>query len=77
LVPGGSDPANIAKKIKSEFVRESGDDNELAGFIKSLSVDEFVRTIPYGKSKISFTERGEERRTGRTEALATSTEQSN
>ena len=77
LVPGGSDPANIAKKIKSEFVRESGDDNELAGFIKSLSVDEFVRTIPYGKSKISFTERGEERRIGRTEALATSTEQSN
>jgi predicted ribosome quality control (RQC) complex YloA/Tae2 family protein len=77
LVPGGSDPANIAKKIKSEFVRESGDDNELAGFIKSLSVDEFVRTIPYGKSKISFTERGEERRAGRTEALATSTEQSN
>lgn len=77
LVPGGSDPANIAKKIKSEFVRESGDDNELAGFIKSLSVDEFVRTIPYGKSKISFTEKGEERRTGRTEALATSTEQSN
>ena len=77
LVPGGSDSANIAKKIKSEFVRESGDDNELAGFIKSLSVDEFVRTIPYGKSKISFTERGEERRTGRTEALATSTEQSN
>jgi predicted ribosome quality control (RQC) complex YloA/Tae2 family protein len=77
LVPGGSDPANIAKKIKSEFVRESGDDNELAGFIKSLSVDEFVRTIPYGKSKISFTERGEERRIGRIEALATSTEQSN
>jgi predicted ribosome quality control (RQC) complex YloA/Tae2 family protein len=77
LVPGGSDPANIAKKIKSEFVRESGDDNELAGFIKSLSVDEFVRTIPYGKSKIAFTERGEERRTGRAEALATSTEQSN
>lgn len=77
LVPGGSDPSNIAKKIKSEFVRESGDDNELAGFIKSLSVDEFVRTIPYGKSKISFTERGEERRTGRAEALATSTEQSN
>lgn len=77
LVPGGSDPANIAKKIKSEFVRESGDDNELAGFIKSLSVDEFVRTIPYGKSKISFTERGEERKTGRAEALVTSTEQSN
>lgn len=77
LVPGGSDPANIAKKIKSEFVRESGDDNELAGFIKSLSVDEFVRTIPYGKSKISFTEKGEERRTRRTEALTTSTEQSN
>ena len=77
LVPGGSDPAIIAKKIKSEFVRESGDDNELAGFIKSLSVDEFVRTIPYGKSKISFTEKGEERRTGRTEALTTSTEQSN
>ena len=59
LIPSGIDPMNIAKKIKSEFVKASADDIELAGFIKSISVDEFIRTIPYGRSKISLTERGE------------------
>jgi hypothetical protein len=59
IIPSGTDPMNIAKKIKSEFVKASADDIELAGFIKSISVDEFIRTIPYGRSKISLTERGE------------------
>src|SRR5919199_2304013 len=59
MIPSGTDPMNIAKKIKSEFVNASTDDIELAGFIKSISVDEFIRTIPYGRSKISLTERGE------------------
>jgi hypothetical protein len=59
MIPSGTDPMNIAKKIKSEFVKASADDIELAGFIKSISVDEFIRTIPYGRSKISLTERGE------------------
>jgi hypothetical protein len=59
ILPSGTDPMNIAKKIKSEFVKASADDIELAGFIKSISVDEFIRTIPYGRSKISLTERGE------------------
>ena len=59
IIPSGTDPMNIAKKIKSEFVKASADDVELAGFIKSISVDEFIRTIPYGRSKISLTERGE------------------
>lgn len=78
LLPTGSDPMNLAKKIKSEFVRLAGDNKELADFIKSMSVEEFVRTLPYGQSKVSFTERGEGKRAAEhTEGLAASTEQSN
>jgi predicted ribosome quality control (RQC) complex YloA/Tae2 family protein len=62
MTPSGTDPMNIARKIKSEFVKASADDIELAGFIKSISADEFIRTIPYGRSKVSLTERGEGKR---------------
>src|ERR671933_2464042 len=59
LLPGTMDPTNIAKKIKNEFIRVASDHAELLDFIKTISIDDFVRTIPYGQSKISFTERGE------------------
>jgi predicted ribosome quality control (RQC) complex YloA/Tae2 family protein len=61
LLPGTMDPTNIAKKIKNEFIRVASDHTELLDFIKTISIDDFVRTIPYGQSKISFTERGERR----------------
>ena len=47
IEPTGSDMVNIAKKIKTEFIKLKGD------IIKSLSVDDFVRVIPAGKSHIS------------------------
>ena len=61
LLPGTMDPTNIAKKIKSEFIRIGSDLTDLIDFIKSMGIDDLVRTIPYGQSKISFTERGERR----------------
>jgi predicted ribosome quality control (RQC) complex YloA/Tae2 family protein len=80
LLPGGIDPTNIAKKIKSEFIRVAADHTELLDFIKSISVDDFVRTIPYGQSKISFTEKGGRREVvglATTHDLSSSNEQSN
>jgi hypothetical protein len=60
LMPGGNDPMNVAKKIKAEFVKIAGTNhNGLLDFIKSIIVDDIIRTIPPGQSKISFTERGD------------------
>src|SRR5919202_687174 len=80
LLTGTMDPANIAKKIKSEFIRIGSDRTDLLDFIKSTSIDDFVRTIPYGQSKISFTEKGERREIlgmASTHDLPSLTEQSN
>lgn len=67
LLPGGTDPNNIAKKIKTELFNaayantNTNDDKyaHLADFIKSISIDDLTRTIPTGHSKISITEKGE------------------
>src|SRR5215472_11171372 len=67
LLPGGTDPNNIAKKIKTELYKAAyastnpGDDKyaQLGDFIKSISIDDLIRTIPTGHSKISITEKGE------------------
>jgi predicted ribosome quality control (RQC) complex YloA/Tae2 family protein len=66
LLPGGLDPMNTAKKIKSEFVRvataadiHSDDSYSLTDFIKNTSLDDFIRTIPSGQTKIYFTGRGD------------------
>ncbi len=80
LLPGTMDPTNIAKKIKNEFIRVASDHTELLDFIKTISIDDFVRTIPYGQSKISFTERGERREIvgiATTNDLSSSAKQSN
>jgi predicted ribosome quality control (RQC) complex YloA/Tae2 family protein len=80
LLPGTMDPTNIAKKIKNEFIRVASDHTELLDFIKTISIDDFVRTIPYGQSKISFTERGERREivgVATTNDLSSSAKQSN
>jgi hypothetical protein len=59
------DPMNAAKKIKSELVRVAESDSHedksygLADFIKNTSLDDFIRTIPSGQSKIYFTGRGD------------------
>jgi hypothetical protein len=79
LLPGGMDPMHAAKKIKSEFVKAAADQEELAGFIKRIVLDDFIRTIPPGQSKISFTGKGEGKVVGQstTRTLPSENEQSN
>ena len=58
LLQGGMDPMTAAKKCKSEFVKIAGD-TEVAETIKRISLDDFVRALPTGQSRISFTARGQ------------------
>jgi predicted ribosome quality control (RQC) complex YloA/Tae2 family protein len=60
LLQGGMDPMNAAKKVKSEFVRIAGDNIKIAESIKYISLDEFVRALPTGQSRLSFTVRGQQ-----------------
>ena len=57
LLQGGMDPMTAAKKAKTEFVKIAGD-AEIAETIKRISLDDFVRALPTGQSRISFTARG-------------------
>jgi len=60
LLPGGSDPMNLAKKVKSEFVRVISEfDSDLADYLKKVVLDEFIRMLPSGQSKIERIERGQ------------------
>ncbi|HLG37009.1 MAG TPA: ribosome rescue protein RqcH [Nitrososphaera sp.] len=58
LLQGGMDPMTAAKKCKSEFVKIA-DDVEVAETIKRISLDDFVRALPTGQSRVSFTARGQ------------------
>ncbi len=60
LLQGGMDPMNAAKKVKSEFVKIAGDNIKIAESIKHVSLDEFVRVLPTGQSRLSFTARGQQ-----------------
>jgi hypothetical protein len=57
LLPGGLDPMSAAKKVKNEFISIlAGDTNQkmsLLQFVKNMSLDDFVRTLPTGQSKIT------------------------
>jgi predicted ribosome quality control (RQC) complex YloA/Tae2 family protein len=57
IAPNGTEVSEVAKKIKAEFVKIAGD--ELSDFAKSLSLDEIIRAIPSGKSKIVYAAKGE------------------
>ncbi len=46
IEPSGSESADIAKKIKIEFIKMKGD------VMKNISLDEFVRVLPAGTSHI-------------------------
>ncbi|MDW0177263.1 MAG: ribosome rescue protein RqcH [Nitrososphaeraceae archaeon] len=60
LLPGGTDPMNLAKKVKSEFGRAISEfDQSLAEYCKKISLDEFIRMLPTGQSKIERAERGQ------------------
>jgi len=60
LLPGGYDPMYLAKKIKSEFVKVISDfDPDLADYLKRVILDEIIRVLPSGQSKIERIERGQ------------------
>jgi len=60
LLPGGYDPMYLAKKIKSEFVKVISDfDPDLADYLKRVILDEIIRILPSGQSKIERIERGQ------------------
>jgi predicted ribosome quality control (RQC) complex YloA/Tae2 family protein len=61
LLQGGMDPMNAAKKIKSEFVKIAEDNITIAESIKHISLDDFVRALPAGQCRLSFTARGQQR----------------
>ena len=51
---------NLAKKVKSEFVRVISEfDSDLADYLKKVVLDEFIRMLPSGQSKIERIERGQ------------------
>ena len=79
LLPGGMEPMHAAKKIKSEFVKAAADQEDLADFTKRIVLDDVIRTIPPGQSKISFTGKGEGKVVGQstTRTLSSENEQSN
>ena len=60
LLQGGMEPMNVAKKVKSEFVKIANDNIQIAESIKHKSLDEFVRALPTGQSRLSFTARGQQ-----------------
>jgi predicted ribosome quality control (RQC) complex YloA/Tae2 family protein len=62
LLPGGLQPLNVAKKIKSEFVRilgTSSNNEDLVDFVKAIMLEDFLRLMPSGQSKISLIANGE------------------
>ena len=53
---------NVAKKIKSEFVRilgTSSNNEDLVDFVKTIMLEDFLRLMPSGQSKISLIANGE------------------
>jgi predicted ribosome quality control (RQC) complex YloA/Tae2 family protein len=68
LLPGGLDPMNIAKKLRSEFLssldaENSREEQSLSMFIRSTNADDFVRSLPNGQSKVSGMQRREKANT--------------
>jgi hypothetical protein len=53
----------MAKKFKQEMVGScsniSEDFKDLLEYLKSLSMDEIIKTIPHGQSKILITKKGD------------------
>jgi hypothetical protein len=52
------DPMTAAKKAKAELVRAAAD-SDLAESIKRISLDDFVRVLPTGQSRVSFAAKGQ------------------
>jgi len=57
IAPNGAEVSEVAKKIKAEIIKIVGD--ELSDFAKNLSIDEIIRAIPTGASKVVYSGKGE------------------
>jgi len=57
LAPDSGEVSEVAKKIKAELIKIAGED--LLDFTKNLSVDEIIRVMPPGASKIVYSAKGE------------------
>jgi hypothetical protein len=58
LLPGGHDPINAAKKVRNEFVSVLAEKTKqielsLSQFVKRVSIDDYVRALPTGQSRIT------------------------
>ncbi|MGD1838739.1 MAG: ribosome rescue protein RqcH [Nitrososphaeraceae archaeon] len=60
LLPGGNDPMNISKKIKAEFIKHFKDNDDLFLQLKNFSLDDIIRVLPSGKTKIISSHKGDE-----------------
>ena len=58
LLPGTIDPMVGAKKIKTELINNSQNDNDMTVYLKKISLDDIIRVLPSGKIKIISSERG-------------------
>jgi len=56
IAPNGAEVSEVAKKIKTEMIKIVGD--ELSDFAKNLSIDEIIRALPAGASKVVYSAKG-------------------
>lgn len=61
LVPDKIKSSDTAKKIKSEIIRLLGEDASAAAYVKQISLDDFVRSLPAGGGQIVLKGHGEQR----------------
>jgi predicted ribosome quality control (RQC) complex YloA/Tae2 family protein len=75
LVQGGMDPMSAAKKVRSELAAAAAaiEQSEIEDFIKKISLDDYIRALPTGQSKISFSGKGEGRQEKKSKREAEST----
>ena len=62
LLPGGNDPMKISKKIKAEFIKHFKDNDNLFSLLKNFSLDDIIRVLPSGKTKIISSHKGDEQK---------------
>ncbi len=61
LVPDKVKASDTAKKIKAELIRLLGEEPSSAAYVKQMSLDDFVRSLPAGGGQIVLKGRGEQR----------------
>jgi predicted ribosome quality control (RQC) complex YloA/Tae2 family protein len=62
LLPGGIDPMHMAKRFKAEMINlfsAPPENRDLFEYLKELSTDDVVKTLPHGQSKILLTRKGD------------------